>query len=258
LIATTVPDPLDPIGRTLGITKGTLKGASTSVATSVHAVQDGAFDVTTLDVFTTGAGQFLTAHGAITLTPRASSATDYDVLAALSPRERPVVEFAAASGLRRGEVFALRWRDVDFEAREIHARRSKTEAGERTVPMFGSCRRLLLEQKAGSRYKRPEDYVFGTAVGTQEHACRWYEREFRDRLDKAGLSHRFHDLRHYAVSKLIEQGASVLLVAKIAGHSRPSVTLDVYSHLFDSELAEAAARYDPLRREPRLRAVDER
>jgi len=126
------------------------------------------------------------------------------------------------------------------------------------VPMFGSCRRLLLEQKAGSRYKRPGDYVFPTVVGTQEHAGRWYEREFRRPLDRAGLPYRFHDLRHYAVSKLIEQGANVLLVAKIAGHSRPSVTRDVYSHLFDSELAEAATRYGPLRRQQRLRAVDER
>jgi integrase len=117
-------------------------------------VQDGAFDVTTLDVFTTGAGHFLTAHGAITLTPER--------------RRRPIT---------------MSW-------------------GTLTITGGGGA--------------------FENASGA-----------------------------------LTISGA-VLLVAKIAGHSRPSVTLDVYSHLFDSELAEAATRYDPLRREPRLRAVDER
>jgi integrase len=57
---------------------------------------------------------------------------------------------------------------------------------------------------------------------------------------------RLHDLRHYAVSRLIEQGANVLLVSK--GHARPSVTLDVYSHLFSEGLREAADRFDPLAR----------
>jgi integrase len=119
--------------------------------------------------------------------------------------------------------------------------------------MFGSIRKLLLEQNAGSRFKRAEDFVFGTAVGTQEHANRWYEREFGPARDRAGFSFRFHDLRHYAVSKLIEQGANILLVSRVAGHSRPSVTLDVYGHLMVDGLAEAAARFDPLRQ----RAVDQ-
>jgi hypothetical protein len=47
---------------------------------------------------------------------------------------------------------------------------------------------------------------------------------------------------------LIEQGANVLLVSKVAGHARPSVTLDVYAHLFAEGFREAAERYDPMRR----------
>lgn len=58
---------------------------------------------------------------------------------------------------------------------------------------------------------------------------------------------RLHDFRHYAVSQLIAQGASILLVAKIAGHARPDVTLRVYAHLFAEGLADAAERYDPAR-----------
>ncbi len=44
-----------------------------------------------------------------------------------------------------------------------------------------------------------------------------------------------------------EQGANILLVSRVAGHARPSITLDVYSHLFEEGLAEAALRFDPLR-----------
>jgi len=51
--------------------------------------------------------------------------------------------FAAAGGLRRGEVFALRRADVDFAGPEITVRRSKTDAGSRTVPMFRSVRKDL-------------------------------------------------------------------------------------------------------------------
>jgi integrase len=68
------------------------------------------------------------------------------------------------------------------------------------------------------------------------------------------LAFRFHDLRHYAVSQLIAQGASILQVARVAGHADPSVTLRVYGHLLAGGLVEAARRYDPLR----ALGVDER
>jgi integrase len=161
-----------------------------------------------------------------------------------------VFKLAASLGLRRSELLALTWADVDFEAREVVVRASKTEAGERTVPMFGSARRVLLEQKARSRFKRPEDLVFPNAAGHPERPADWPRREFLPARKRAKLrdSLRLHDLRHYAVLRLIEQGANVLLVSKVAGHARPNVTLDVYAHLFKEGLAEAAERFDPLAR----------
>lgn len=171
------------------------------------------------------------------------------LLAAASPAACPALELAAATGLRRAELLALRWADVDLEARELHVRASKTEAGERAVPLFGSARRLLLEVKAASPYKRPDDLCFPAFDGKPQAQASW--REFLGARSRAGLREtlRLHDLRHYAVSRLIEQGASVLLVAKIAGHAQPSVTLDVYAHLFREGLADAAERFDPLARD---------
>jgi integrase len=91
----------------------------------------------------------------------------------------------------------------------------------------------------------------------------WARREFRAALQRAGLGEwrkgqddkpcwagafRFHDLRHYAVSELIKQKADILLLARIAGHEDPSITLRVYAHLLNDDVSEASRLYDPLRR----------
>jgi integrase len=188
------------------------------------------------------------------------------IAGARTPEAAAVFTLAASLGLRRGELFALIWDGVDFAAGVVRVVASndrgvithtKTTAGERLVPMFGSARLVLLEQKARSRWSRPQDLVFPTAVGTPQNPATVAEREFRHALRRAGLprlAFRFHDLRHYAVSQLIAQGASILQVARVAGHADPSVTLRVYGHLMADGLAEAARRYDPLR----AAAVDQR
>jgi integrase len=179
------------------------------------------------------------------------------VVAAASPAARGPILLAATSGLRRGEVFGLHWQDVDFEARLIRVRcanldgvicKPKTAAGERLVPMFGSLRKLLLEQRAASRFKAPEDFVFPSPKGKPLSPNSWIKWEFYPALDRADVKRfRFHDLRHFAVSQLVAQGANILQIARIAGHADPSITLRVYSHLMTDGLAEAAALYDPLR-----------
>jgi integrase len=100
--------------------------------------------------------------------------------------------------------------------------------------------------------------VFGSTVGTPLDPNNFVRRELKPALDRANAERgeeelppipplRWHDFRHYAVSTLIAQGADILLLARIAGHSDPNVTLGVYGHLMNAALAEAAARFDPLR-----------
>lgn len=181
------------------------------------------------------------------------------IAAARTPEAAAIFTLAASLGLRRGELYALRWDAVDFAAGLVRVVASndrgvitstKTAAGERVVPMFGSARLVLLEQKARSHWSRPHDLVFPTVVGTPQNPATAAERELRHALRRAALprlAFRFHDLRHYAVSQLIAQGASILQVARVAGHSDPSVTLRAYGHLMADGLAEAARRFDPLR-----------
>ena len=136
---------------------------------------------------------------------------------------------------------------------------SKTEAGERIVPISGQLGRRCLSRRLVRASSDRRDLVFPTVVGTGDSVEAWVMREFYPAMRRAGLegAFRFHDLRHYAVSCLIEQGANILLVSRVAGHARPSITLDVYSHLFKDGLAEAALRFDPLRRNTPLSRVSE-
>lgn len=181
---------------------------------------------------------------------------------------RDAILVAAATGLRRGELFGLRWRDIGFDTNEIHVTaynfggkvedgRFKTDAGERDVPLFKSIRRVLLERKARERFSAPDDFVFATSIGTPVDPGNFVKRELRAAVtaanakratDKAAAlpSFRWHDFRHYAVSMLIAQKADILTLARIAGHSDPNVTLKVYGHLMKGALADAAEKFEPL------------
>jgi len=170
-------------------------------------------------------------------------------------------------------LFGLRWRDVDFETNEIKVTaynfggivedgRFKTDAGERDVPLFKSVRKVLLERKARVRFSDPDHFVFASSIGTALDPNNFVKRELKpairranekraEEAEQAGTkfqplpTFRWHDFRHFAVSKLIRQKADILTVARIAGHADPNVTLKVYGHLMEDAVSEAA--YDPLR-----------
>jgi integrase len=180
---------------------------------------------------------------------------------------RDAIVVASVCGFRRGELFALRWADIDFQKRMIRVHASnyagkvdeatKTDAGERFVPLFDSARKVLAARKLRSEYNRPEDFVFGTVVGTPADPGNFVRREFRPARDKAGLpGFRWHDLRHFAVSALIEQRADIKLLQAVAGHASAMMTLDVYGHLMNERVSEAAMLYDPLRQTASAVAVD--
>jgi integrase len=171
-------------------------------------------------------------------------------------------EVALGTGLRLGELRALRWRDVDRERRLIRIdraysrrelKRPKTEAGSRSVPLFSSVL-AALEMMATralehGRYA-PDELVFATVRGTPLHESNFNRRMWRPALERAGLAeagYRFHDLRHTCVSRLVAAGADVTLVQAVAGHSSPAITLKRYSHLLDRRVTEAAERFDPAR-----------
>ncbi|HEY6030046.1 MAG TPA: site-specific integrase [Gaiellaceae bacterium] len=173
-----------------------------------------------------------------------------------------VFDVALGTGLRLGELRALRWRDVDRERRLVRIerayslrelRRPKSESGVRAVPLFPSVDAALREVAARAvsrgRYA-PDELVFASARGTPLEPSNLRQRAWLPALALAGLGdagYRFHDLRHTCVSRLVQAGADIKLVQSVAGHANPLITLKRYSHLLDARITEAATRFDPAR-----------
>jgi integrase len=171
-------------------------------------------------------------------------------------------DVALGTGLRLGELRALRWRDVDRERRLIRVeraysrqelRRPKTDSGIRSVPLFRSVEAAFRELAARAvergRYA-PEELAFASMRGTPLQPSNFRQRVWDAALRLAGLAdegYRFHDLRHTCVSRLVAAGADVKLVQAVAGHANPLITLKRYSHLLDARVTEAAERFDPAR-----------
>jgi integrase len=171
-------------------------------------------------------------------------------------------DVALGTGLRLGELRALRWRDVDRERSLIRVeraysrqklRRPKTESGIRSVPLFASVEAAFRELAARAvereRYA-PEELVFASMRGTPLQPSNFRQRVWDPALRLAGVEsegYRFHDLRHTCVSRLVAAGADVKLVQAVAGHANPLITLKRYSHLLDARVTEAAGRFDPAR-----------
>lgn len=173
---------------------------------------------------------------------------------------------AVATGMRRGEILALRWQDVDLEAGTISVRRAleQTKAGLRfKEPKTAGSRRVVVlpafavealrrhrvvqaEQRlrAGPAWE-DHDLVVTTATGRP--LVNNLRRDFRALLASAGLPPvRFHDLRHSHATWLLAQGVHPKVVSERLGHSQVGITLNIYSHVLPAMQREAAEKLDRL------------
>jgi integrase len=177
------------------------------------------------------------------------------LLKAAGPPEDMIVHLAVYSGLRRGEIFGLRWGDIDFGSGKaggrIHVRRAiyqgvvsspKTEHSTRTVDVMQPTLTML----SIYRLEYPDvgpGYVFRTAAGSPMDPDNWYHRRFLPLLVAAGLRHiGIHALRHTYASLLINQGESIKYVSSQLGHASIQLTADLYGHLFRETGAAAMKR----------------
>ncbi len=172
------------------------------------------------------------------------------LLAALPDSERALWACAFYAGLRRGELRALRWSDVDLPARVIHVQRGwdavegeqdgKSAAADRRVPIL----ELLAPEIAAHRLRTRGDgdaLVFGrTATDifipstVRSRALKAWEKA---KLQPIGL----HEARHTCASILIAAGVNAKALSVIMGHATISMTFDVYGHMMPGGLEAAAA-----------------
>jgi integrase len=160
---------------------------------------------------------------------------------------------AVTTGMRQGELLALRWQDVDLKNAILSVRHTLTRSGGRVVigePKTKKSRRSIsltpravealeahLERQLreigilGDRYE-DQGLLFTTGTGSPINPSNLRQRSFAQLLKKAGLPHiRFHDLRHTCATLLLAQGTHPKYVQELLGHATIAITLDTYSHV---------------------------
>jgi integrase len=186
--------------------------------------------------------------------------------AAAEDRLRALWVTALATGLRQGELLALRWEDVDVDGRKaLRVRHTlarvngklkllepKTERSRRSVSLpevvVSALRAHRTRQRmerlvAGSRWQ-DTGHVFATTIGTPIEAAR-VTRSFALALERAGLPHiRFHDLRHAAATFLLAQGFTLEDVKNLLGHSSIVLTSNTYGHVLEQRQRQVARGMD--------------
>ncbi len=170
------------------------------------------------------------------------------VRAAASEQDGAMYLTAAFAGLRRGELVALRWRDVDFAAEAIRVRASfshghvvSPKSGKiRTVPMVPAVAEALARLADRERFTADGDLVFPSATGEHIDASALRRRYIRA-LAKAGLRPlRFHDLRHTFGSLAINR-ASIVQVQAWMGHADIDTTMRYLHHKSRADEAKLLA-----------------
>jgi integrase len=175
------------------------------------------------------------------------------LIEALRPEERALWALALYSGLRRGELWALHWEDVDLEAGVIHVKRSwdthegeiepKSGAGTRRVPIASVLRSHLVEQKLRNG-GRPENRVLADQENRLPQAATQTMKAKR-RWKKAGLEPiGLHECRHTFASLMIAAGVNPKELSTYIGHASISITMDRYGHLMPGSEEEAAGKLD--------------
>ncbi len=175
------------------------------------------------------------------------------------------VALAVSLGLRRGEILALRWQDIEFDTGKVTIRQSLEQTGRGlrfkepktyrsrryvTLPSFTVeiLRRHKIAQ-AKERLSLGPAYVDHDLICPRADGKPWapasFSAEFTKMIRRTDLPQiRFHDLRHTHATQLLRQGVHPKIVSERLGHSKVGLTLDTYSHVVPGMQEEAAQKID--------------
>jgi integrase len=188
--------------------------------------------------------------------PRFLSAEQVSALAEAAGPNGLMILTLAFTGLRFGELAALKVRRFDAERKRLNVVESVPEVGSelvwttpkthqtRSVPVPGQLAAAL---EGRCRGKQPDDLIFTSPLGKTLRLTNWRKVVFDPACQAAGIEGlRPHDLRHTAASLAIRSGANVKVVQQMLGHASAAMTLDVYAGLFGDDLDSVADRLDSL------------
>lgn len=191
------------------------------------------------------------------LTPEVLEAHEIQgLLAQLESPFQIMVLLDVTTGLRRSELFALKWSDVDFMNLTIDIKRSifegiigncKTEASRRPVPLSLDVAADLWLWKERTGYSKPDDWIFASSRGKGKKPY-WpntlLKKIIRPAAVRAGIKKRigWHTFRHTYSTMLIANGENVKVVQELMRHANSRTTLDVYSQAKIGAKREAQQR----------------
>lgn len=189
------------------------------------------------------------------------------LVAAIGERFESLFVVAVTTGMRQGELLALRWQDLNLDRAQLSVTRSltwtkkqgpmfvppKTKKSRRQIELtkvavtaLRAHRTRQLEQRlAVADAWEDQGLVFPNEVGRPMDGSNLSERDLQRVFVKAGLEPiRFHDLRHTAATILLGRGVHPKIVSEMLGHADVRITLDLYSHVTPTMHREAASVFD--------------
>jgi integrase len=181
-------------------------------------------------------------------------------------RLEALLTLAITTGMRRGELLALRWLDIDFNDGSLQVKRAvsylkeygyvesepKTSKSRRTIKLPDFVMPILIQHRERQQEQQNnagtvwvnKGLVFTNAWG-DFYSPSTMLKVFRRFLESIGMPHmRFHDLRHSAATILLEMEVHPKVVQEILGHSQITTTMDIYSHAMPSLQDGATQQWD--------------
>ena len=159
------------------------------------------------------------------------------------------------TGMRRGEILALKWRDLNLKTGELHISRQVLKVNGKVListPKTKSSNRMILlppemtELLAELKTRTDSEWIFPSPLDLTQprHPSAVYHR-FQKILERANCKRvRFHDLRHTFATMALENGMDIKTLSAMIGHVSAETTLNIYSHITDAMQQQAAARID--------------
>ena len=154
-------------------------------------------------------------------------------------RMQPMIILALKTGMRKGELFELRWQDVNFDTRHVTVRGDYAKSNHtRHIPLSPQALAALKAWHKQTRQPKPEGRVFPADDGGKLDNVRKSWAGILARADIQGF--RWHDMRHDFASQLVMKGIPLNTVRELCGHASMDTTLR-YAHLAPNHKQEAVA-----------------